>query len=330
MEINNNLIFDFKNYLQYTIGRNEKYCRENIYGINEFLQWLKWARNTRTIQVEDVFIEDIDDFSTYLQNKPAGRTSRYYWEWSTLALRTVQMRITAVKNFFKRLKRRKKIEISIDLNDIEMPKNKSRKVSFLTNEEVREILEHILKTETDPATRMRNSLLVKIPFNSGLRKDELLNLRISDVQRGCSFEIIGKGWKSRLVNINEELRLEILAYADYVSFRSEMRLLRTKFNNDFVFISHATNTFGTRLSGQFASNIIKGYSNDMKRVCWRKKSRTLHTLRHSFASQAVKDDVHIVVLKEMLWHESIATTNIYTHVDDKFIRKNYEKITKVY
>jgi site-specific recombinase XerD len=71
----------------------------------------------------------------------------------------------------------------------------------------------------------------------------LLNLRISDVQRGCSFEIIGKGGKSRLVNINPELREDILAYVDFVSFRSGIRFFSRKFDNDFVFISHASNTF---------------------------------------------------------------------------------------
>lgn len=76
------------------------------------------------------------------------------------------MRITAVKNLFKRLKRRKKIELNIDMNDIEMPKNKSRKIVFLIEEEVTKILDHISETEKDTATRMRNSLLVKIPFNS--------------------------------------------------------------------------------------------------------------------------------------------------------------------
>ena len=76
------------------------------------------------------------------------------------------MRITAVKNLFKWLKRRKKIELNIDMNDIEMPKNRSRKIVFLTDEEVTKILEHISQIEKDTATKMRSSLLVKIPFNS--------------------------------------------------------------------------------------------------------------------------------------------------------------------
>ncbi|MDR1717007.1 MAG: hypothetical protein LBS20_14320 [Prevotella sp.] len=100
------------------------------------------------------------------------------------------MRITAVKNFFKRLKRRKKIEIGIDLNDIEMPKNKARKMVYLTKEECQKIIEHIERTEKRTDTKMRNILLFKVGFNVGLRKEEMLNLRVSDLKRELSFEII--------------------------------------------------------------------------------------------------------------------------------------------
>lgn len=67
----------------------------------------------------------------------------------------------------------------------------------------------------------------------------------------------------------------------------------------------------------------------MKEKYGRTKSFTLHTLRHSFGSQAVKDGVHIVVLRDMLGHDSISTTNIYTHVDDAFLRENFLKVSKI-
>lgn len=100
------------------------------------------------------------------------------------------MRITAVKNLFRWLRRRKKIETNINITDIEMPKNKLRKMIHLTIEECEKIIEHIERTEKRKDTRMRNILLFKIGFNVGLRKEEMLNLRVSDLKRELSFEII--------------------------------------------------------------------------------------------------------------------------------------------
>ncbi len=329
MELNKDLLFEFRNYLKENIWRSDKYCNENIYGIKEFLDWIKITKKTFTIDVEDIFMDDIEDFYIYLKNKKAGRTSRYYWEWGTLAVRTIQIRITAVKNLFKRIKRKKKLNINIDLNDIEMPQNKRRKINFLSKDEVEDIIKVVGDNEKDPLTRRRNILLIKAPFNSWLRKQELLNLRVSDLQQGNTFEIIGKGAKSRMVYINEELRQEMLAYIEECSFYVGMRLIKKDFDSDFVFISHAHRNFGDQLSGQFASNIVKNYSDIMKHTYWWTKSFTLHTLRHSFASQAVRNEVNVVVLRDMLGHDSISTTNIYTHIDDKFLKENFLKIEKI-
>jgi integrase/recombinase XerC len=91
---------------------------------------------------------------------------------------------------------------------------------------------------------MRNVLLIKTAFNTGLRKNELLNLKVSEIESGEPFEIVGKGAKPRLVEINPELREEILQYVAYRSQvnRNQGRIIY-KTESDFVFINHSDNHY---------------------------------------------------------------------------------------
>jgi integrase/recombinase XerD len=177
---------------------------------------------------------------------------------------------------------------------------------------------------------MRNILLIKTAFNTWLRMSELLSIKVSDIRTDTPFYIKGKWGKERLVDINPELREEMLAYVGYTSKvnRNQGRIIY-KSETGFVFINHSDNHYGKQLCSQSASTIIKKLCDDMRLYHWWTKYWTMHTLRHSYASQAVKDWVHIVVLKELMGHEDIRTTNWYTHVDAKFLMEQLYKIQKV-
>ncbi|NOT37779.1 MAG: site-specific tyrosine recombinase XerD [Saprospiraceae bacterium] len=191
---------------------------------------------------------------------------------------------------------------------LESPKLGKYIPDVLSIDEIEQILQSI-DLSTDRGHRDR--AIVETLYGSGLRVSELVELRITNIIQDQSFlRVTGKGNKERLVPTGEHALFHINTYLN----QYRVHLPRIQNHEDFVFL----NKFGKKLSRISIFNIIK----ECVARAGIHKSISPHTFRHSFASHLVEGGANLRVVQEMLGHESITTTEIYTHLDKDFLREN--------
>lgn len=193
---------------------------------------------------------------------------------------------------------------------LELPKLSRKLPDFLTVEEI-----DLLMSGLDMSTPegQRNKAIIETMYSSGLRVSELVNLQISNLYLEEGFiRVIGKGDKERLIPIGSEAVKYIQIYLDTI--RRHMTI--AKGHEDFVFL----NRFGKSLSRIMIFNILKSLTER----AGIKKHVSPHTLRHSFATHLVEGGADLRAVQEMLGHESITTTEIYTHLDRDYLRSTLQ------
>ncbi len=156
----------------------------------------------------------------------------------------------------------------------------------------------------------RNRAIIETLYSCGLRVSELVNLRFSDLFFEEGFiRVIGKGNKERLVPVSPTVEKEIGIYNDHIRRHQNIQ----PGNENVVFL----NRRGAKLTRIMIFTIIKNLSKDIGL----KKNISPHTFRHSFATHLIEGGANLRAVQEMLGHESITTTEIYTHLDQRFIRE---------
>ena len=156
----------------------------------------------------------------------------------------------------------------------------------------------------------RNRAILETLFSCGLRVSELVNLKISDLHFNAEFvKVIGKGNKERIVPAGSLVRKRIIEYLDNCRVHIPVKVGE----EDIVFL----NRRGSRLSRVMVFIMVK----DLALKINLKKSISPHTFRHSFATSLVEGGADLRAVQEMLGHESITTTEIYTHLDREYLRQ---------
>lgn len=165
-----------------------------------------------------------------------------------------------------------------------------------------------LDLSKDEATR--NHAIIETMFSCGLRVSEVINLKLTDIYAADEFiRVIGKGNKERLVPISERALKEIDIYAN--SIRNKLTI--DKDCTDIIFL----NRRGKKLSRVYIFLVIK----EMAAMAGIKKNISPHTLRHSFATSLVEAGADLRSVQQMLGHESITTTEIYTHISKEYLHE---------
>jgi integrase/recombinase XerD len=189
---------------------------------------------------------------------------------------------------------------------LESPKIGLKLPEVLSVEEINDILNSI-----DLSTKEghRNRAMLEVLYSCGLRVSELINLRFSDLYLKEGFiRVEGKGSKQRLVPISDTAIKEL---NNYFPDRGEATV--KKEYSDYIFISKR----GTKLSRIMVFHIVKTQT-EMAGI---KKTVSPHTFRHSFATHLLEGGANLIAIQQMLGHEKITTTEIYTHIDRTFLRK---------
>ncbi|MEQ8473334.1 MAG: site-specific tyrosine recombinase XerD [Marinoscillum sp.] len=214
--------------------------------------------------------------------------------------------LSGIKSFFKFLVY-EELMIKDPSELLESPKIGRKLPDTLDFHEVEKILAEIdLSTEAG----VRNRAMLETLYSSGLRVTELIELRISNIYDDVGFlRIIGKGNKERLVPTGREALKHMKLYKDHVRVHQDIK----KGNEDYLFL----NLRGSRISRISVFNIIK----DLALKAGIKKSISPHTFRHSFATHLIEGGADLRAVQEMLGHESITTTEIYTHLDRDYLRQ---------
>ena len=194
---------------------------------------------------------------------------------------------------------------------LEAPKLKRSLPDVLSFEEIEKII-NAIDLSTDEGTR--NKAILEAMYSCGLRVSEVVNLRLSQLYFDVGFiRVVGKGNKERLIPIGASAIKYISIYRNTVRVRQPVK----PGEEDIVFL----NRRGARLTRVMIFLIIK----DLVRKAGISKNISPHTFRHSFATHLVEGGADLRAVQEMLGHESITTTEIYTHLDREFLRKTLQK-----
>jgi integrase/recombinase XerD len=224
---------------------------------------------------------------------------------------TTQSRIlSGLRSFFKYLLVEQAIEADPTLL-LEWPRTARKLPDVLNEKEIDDILNNIDRSTPDGE---RNRALLETLYGCGLRVSEAVNLQISNIHAQEEYIIvIGKGNKQRLIPINSTALKHINIYLKNV--RSHIAI--KKGNEDIVFL----NRRGSKLSRQMVFYILR----DLVEEAGIRKTISPHTLRHSFATHMLENGADLRAVQEMLGHESITTTEIYTHISRKMLKEVIEK-----
>jgi integrase/recombinase XerD len=194
---------------------------------------------------------------------------------------------------------------------LEAPKLKRRLPDILSFSEIESILKEI-DVSTPEGTR--NKAILETMYSCGLRVSEAVNLKLSQLYLDIGFvKVTGKGNKERLVPIGTDAVKFIRLYTDNTRVHTPIK----KGEEDIVFL----NRRGSRLSRVMIFLIIK----DLVNKAGIKKNISPHSFRHSFATHLVEGGADLRAVQEMLGHESITTTEIYTHLDREFLRRTLQE-----
>ena len=284
--------------------------------IGEFQHFLKIERSLAQNSVE-AYLRDVQKFHQFLELKglntlPLGVTDsdlRDFLEYvHNLGMsRYSQARIlSGLKAFFKYLLFEEKIE-SDPSELLESPKIGRKLPETLSYLEIEELLAGIDMSKPEGS---RNRAMLETLYSSGLRVSELIDLRLTNIYEDIGFlRIVGKGNKERLVPIGREALKHIKIYVDQVRCHLDIKTG----NENYVFL----NRRGAKLSRVMVFTVIKNLAKTVGIT----KNVSPHTFRHSFATHLVEGGADLRAVQEMLGHESITTTEIYTHLDREYLRQ---------
>lgn len=283
--------------------------------LNGFKAFLKLEKSLSVNSIE-AYIRDVKKLDCFLEmqglNISPVQVNAQHIKECLVYLNQIQLNeksqarfISAIRTFFKFLL----LENEIDSNPaelIELPKISRKLPDVLSVEEINTLIESIDLSEP---TGERNKTIIELMYGCGLRVSELVNLKISEVKEASGFiKVLGKGNKERLIPIGKTALKQLNRYKDLVRVHQNV----IKGYEDFIFL----NNRGKNLSRVMIFLMIKSTA---QKAGIRKKISP-HTFRHSFATHLVEGGADLRAVQEMLGHESILTTEIYTHLDQTFLR----------
>ena len=289
-------IIEYKNFLKLERSLSENSIAAYVNDINKLTFFLK------SINKDDIDYSDIDtiivrEFVEYLYNLGISSYS--------------QARIiSGIKSFFNYLLIEEKIKIN-PTELIESPKLDKKLPDTLNIEDIEKILSSI---ELDSFEGVRNRAIIETLYSCGLRVSELINLSYQNLYLDIGFiKVIGKASKERLVPIGSAAIKYIKIYSD-----QHRKNIKIKSGNEgFLFL----NRRGSKISRNMIFIIIQKIS---KKINLEKKISP-HTFRHSFATHMIEGGADLRAVQEMLGHESITTTEIYTHLNKEYLREVVNK-----
>ncbi|MCK9410324.1 MAG: tyrosine recombinase [Bacteroidetes bacterium] len=229
---------------------------------------------------------------------------------SGVSKKSVVRKLSTLRSFYKYLVRRKILRQNPALN-IVSPKVDKKLPEFVDKESMERIL---ALPKSDTFAGARDSVILELLYGSGIRRAELIGLNVDDIdQRNRTVKVTGKGNKQRIIPITRKAHQSIQHYSSY---RKEI-LSHSDLREHALLVSSK----GIRITPSMVNTVVNKYLTGSTEI--RKKSP--HVLRHSFATHLLDNGADIMVVKELLGHESLSTTQIYTHVTVERLKRIYQQ-----
>lgn len=303
------ILEDYLNYMETIKGVSVNTSKEYFYDLRNFFRFLKLRyrlinRNTR---LEDIPIDDIDiDFIKKINIQDLHAYISYVDKNQGNRNAAKSRKVSSLKSFFNYLHSIIGLIAENPANKLEYPKADTRHPVYLSLDESRKLLDTILNINKNEFIRKRDYAIVLLFLNCGLRLSELASINIDKI-KGDSLTVIGKGNKERTIYLNPSC---INAINDYIAVRP-----KDAKDKSALFLS----TRKQRLSNRAIQHRIDKY---LDAAGFDTSVYSTHKLRHTAATLMYKyGDVDIRALQEILGHENVSTTQIYTHIDNEGLRK---------
>ena len=285
---NKEFLDDFSNYLKIDKNYSDNTVESYIRDIRFFLDYINK-------DIEDISREDIDKY--ILDTIPNYNGN------------SINRIIASIKGFFKYLSiYRGYVNIAEDISSL---KRKKTLPKYLSIEEVDKLLDIKLETPFD----YRNKTMLEVLYATGLRASELINLDLNNIDlKNMIVNVYGKGSKERIVPLS---KIAVNFLDIYINNYRDKLFVKNQKPTDALFL----NNHGKRITRQGLYKMI----GDISKKQGIDKEITPHVLRHSFATHMIECGADIRSVQELLGHENVVTTEVYTHLANNFIKNNYNE-----
>ena len=296
---------DFLQYIEIEKGRSVLTVRNYDHYLSRFIDFSNVSSPSQITE------QMMREFRVYLNRFPA-REAKKGQVTETLDKKTQNYHLIALRAFFKYI--RKRGVAGYDPERIELAKTQQRELDLISEKELTELLS---SPDTQTIAGLRDKAILELLFSTGLRVSELCSLDRSVDLRNGEISVRGKGGKIRVVFISGSAQTAVKAYLHARVDIDEAMFV----DHSPRAISRMTKEESVRLTPRSVERILNKYA---ERAGIAKKC-TPHVLRHSFATDLLYNGADLRTVQMMLGHASIATTQIYTNVTNKFLRDQYEK-----
>ena len=287
------LLKEFEYYLKITKGLSVNTIKSYITDLDEYIYFL----------TKNYMIKDPNKITKQHIRNFIGRLKRKHNTSSSIS-----RKVSAIRSFHKYLLLEKLVDSNISTG-ISLPKKDQKLPVTLSIDEVEALL---IASDGFEPLELRNKAMIELLYGCGLRVSELIALRLGDLHLNMGFiNVMGKGTKERIVPIGEEAQHAMKRYLE------EGRVALKKIPGDIVFVN---------VRGNDLSRV--GLYKTLKKLALKAgimKDISPHTLRHSYASHLLENGVNLRTVQELLGHEDISTTQIYTHISKKQLKDVYNE-----
>ena len=315
IEDNPGFLNSFLDYTATILNKSQNTVKEYNYDLNTFLKYILYhfkmtnekdlkqisIRNMSLETVSKITLDDIHSFLFYLTNTYNSKAA------------TRARKVSSIRVFFNYLCNKAGLIEKNPAQNLETPKLDKRIPKYLTLDDSKKLLEAV--NDMDDRNKERDYAIITLFLNCGMRLSELVGINIKDINfNDQKLNVIGKGNKERTIYLNSACMNAVNKYLavrphDNVKYDSK----------DALFLSERRE----RISNRTVQYIVK---QELKRAGLDTNKYSVHKLRHTAATLMYKyGNVDIRALQELLGHESISTTEIYTHVDNSQIRNAVER-----
>ena len=296
------LIDEFLEYLEIEKNCSKLTIRDYRHYLEIFSSWVTSSLPNKSIK--DLTIQDVRKYRVYLSNRVDKKGL-------TLKRITQNYYVIALRSFLRFLI--KNDHETLEPSKIDLPKAESRSLKFLDRDQIDRL---VISVDTQKPEGKRDRAILELLFSTGLRVSELVSLNRDKINLDRrEFGIIGKGGRARVVFISDRAAQWL---SEYLKTREDI------YNPLFIRYSGKEIPEGRgekmRLTARSIERLVKKYV----RAARLPVDATVHTLRHSFATDLLTNGADIRSVQEMLGHKNISTTQIYTHVTNKQLRDVHE------
>jgi integrase/recombinase XerC len=284
----------------------------------KFMDYLRYEKNYSS-QTEISYFRDISQFEEFIADEygvfdPAAVEGDQIRNWvvslmeAGVKARSVNRKLSAVRSFFRYLKRKGMISHN-PATGINGPKTPKKLPGFVKDREISLVIDRS-ENFADDFCGHRDRFLIELLYLTGIRRAELIALCDSDIDfENCTLRVTGKRNKQRIIPFSHQTKGKIREYL-------QKRDARIANKSPFLFVKED----GTPLYPKLVYNIIHTHLSSIPTL----SQKSPHVLRHSFATEMLNNGADINAVKELLGHGSLASTQIYTHVTIEEMKKTYD------